>query len=575
MAAIQGAIGELARLREHVAQAIVAARRARAPLLALRARVTLLERLAAAGRAPEHRRIAARLMARRLAGVPPLLRARVQSALAGPSPATTTDADMRRQALQFVRRSGARALDAPPTAAPPGDVIQDLVDVMRICYETEDERAALTRLCMVVRERTRALSVGVFPAGSANGPLSFAGSLPRGRPRVAERVIETSLAVPPGQYGDGLEAAAPVRYGGETVAALAGRWTGELLVGADRVTALLAGAAAACAPGVRAALDRRVDAGASDERDVGLLGRSTAMDALRRMIARAAAAPFAVLIEGESGSGKELVARAIHAQSGRRLRPLCAVNCAALSDELLEAELFGHVRGAFTGAASDRRGLFEEADGSTLFLDEISELSPRAQAKLLRAIQEREVRRIGENLPRRVDVRLIVASNRSLSAEAAAGRFRSDLWYRLDVVRVSVPALRERADDVPLLANHFWTGALAATGGRATLDPEVLACLARYDWPGNVRELQNVMAALAVHAPRRGRVGPSALPAAIAGATASGGESLEAARRHFEQRFVRAALARAGGYRSRAASDLGLTRQGLAKLLKRLGLEEV
>jgi len=137
-------------------------------------------------------------------------------------------------------------------------------------------------------------------------------------------------------------------------AALAGRWTGELLVGADRVTALLAGAAAACAPGVRAALDRRVDAGASDERDVGLLGRSTAMDALRRMIARAAAAPFAVLIEGESGSGKELVARAIHAQSGRRLRPLCAVNCAALSDELLEAELFGHVRGAFTGAARAR-----------------------------------------------------------------------------------------------------------------------------------------------------------------------------------------------------------------------------
>ena len=190
------------------------------------------------------------------------------------------------------------------------------------------------------------------------------------------------------------------------------------------------------------------------------------MAEVRRQVARAAAAPYPVLIMGESGTGKELIAKAIHAGSARRARRFCAVNCAALSDDLFETELFGHARGAFTGAAADRPGLFEEADGGTLFLDEVGELSPRAQAKLLRAIQEGEIRRVGENHARRVDTRIVAATNRPLGDEVKAGRFRHDLLYRLDVVRIVVPPLRDRPEDVGPLAREFWRDALRRTGGR-------------------------------------------------------------------------------------------------------------
>jgi transcriptional regulator with PAS, ATPase and Fis domain len=300
------------------------------------------------------------------------------------------------------------------------------------------------------------------------------------------------------------------------------------------------------------------------------------MAALRREVSRAAAAPFPVLVQGESGTGKELIARAVHAGSTRRHRRFCAVNCAALSDDLFETELFGHARGAFTGAASDRQGLFEEADGGTLFLDEVGELTPRAQAKLLRAIQEGEIRRVGENHPRRVDARIVAATNRLLGDEVRAGRFRHDLLFRLDVVRIVVPPLRERPEDIAPLALSLWREATLRLGGRAELSPATLAALTRYDWPGNVRELQNTLAALAVHAPARGRVGPSSLPAAIVGPEAASRNeamTLVLARRRFEERFVRATLARTGGRRSEAAAALGLTRQGLAKLMGRLGIE--
>src|SRR5690606_6389816 len=197
----------------------------------------------------------------------------------------------------------------------------------------------------------------------------------------------------------------------------------------------------------------------------------------------------------------ELVAREVHRLGPRRGRAFCAINCAALTDELCEAELFGHARGAFTGAVGERAGLFEEADGGTLFLDEVGELSPRAQAKLLRAIQEGEVRRLGETRPRRVDVRIVAATNRPLADAVKAGAFRADLRYRLDVGQIDVPALRDRPEDIPPLARHFWRRALERVESRATLSPAALACLTRYHWPGNVRELQNVLAALAVHAP--------------------------------------------------------------------------
>jgi transcriptional regulator with PAS, ATPase and Fis domain len=253
------------------------------------------------------------------------------------------------------------------------------------------------------------------------------------------------------------------------------------------------------------------------------------------------------------------------------------VNCAALGDDLFETELFGHARGSFTGAASDRPGLFEEADGGTLFLDEVGELSPRAQAKLLRAIQEGEIRRIGENHARRVDARIVAATNRALSDEVKAGRFRHDLLYRLDVLRIVVPPLRERPEDVGPLALAFWREAMRRTGGQAELSSATLAALARYDWPGNVRELQNTLAALAVHVPPRGRVGPSRLPPTITGAGAHvrpEALTLAEARRRFEERFVRATLARAGGQRRDAASALGLSRQGLAKVIARLGIAD-
>jgi two-component system, NtrC family, response regulator HydG len=368
------------------------------------------------------------------------------------------------------------------------------------------------------------------------------------------------------------QTAEPLRYGGEMIGAIAARWTAGATVDGARAGALLRVAALSMAASVRALLDHGVPPPAAGPGD-DLLGESAPARSLRDAIARAARAPFPVLIQGESGSGKELVARAVHRLGPRRDRKFCALNCAALSDELIEAELFGHARGAFTGAIGERPGLFEEADGGTLFLDEIGELSARAQAKLLRVLQDGEVRRVGENVSRRVDVRIVAATNRRLEEEAAAGRFRVDLRFRLDVVRIEVPPLRERTADVPILTSRFWTDAAARVGSRATLAPDLVAALARYDWPGNVRELQNVIAWMAVHSPRRGRIGPSALPQHVAhGGIVSTG-SFEAAKEEFERRFVKAALASAGGQRSRAARTLGVTRQGLAKMMRRLRIE--
>lgn len=302
----------------------------------------------------------------------------------------------------------------------------------------------------------------------------------------------------------------------------------------------------------------------------GIAGDSSVIRDLRQTIRDAATSPYPVLVEGESGSGKELVASAVHRLSPRAARPLCPLNCAAVTDELFEAELFGFARGAFTGAVRERRGLFEEADSGAVFLDEVAELSARAQAKLLRTLQEGEIRRLGENRPRRVDVRVIAATNRPLAAEVDAGRFRRDLWYRLDVVRIAVPALRDQPGDVRLLARRFWGEAARAVGNSAVLDSEAIDVLTGYSWPGNVRELQNVMTALAVTGPRRGRVRACNLPRVIADGRGRVALTLHEARRTFERRHVREALAQVGGHRGKAARALGVSRQGLAKLIKRL-----
>jgi two-component system response regulator HydG len=297
------------------------------------------------------------------------------------------------------------------------------------------------------------------------------------------------------------------------------------------------------------------------------------MEQVRHAVLKAAASPFPVLIEGESGSGKELVARAIHAASVRRARKFCALNCAAITDDLVEAELFGHTRGAFTGAVAERVGLFEEAQGGTLFLDEVAELSARVQAKLLRTLQDGEVRRLGESTTRQVDARIVAATNRPLGSEATAGRFRHDLRYRLDVLRITIPPLRERLDDLPALVRYLWAALAERTQSRAVLSAAALSQLGGYDWPGNVRELQNVLASIMVSGPQRGVIGAHGLPAHISRTTAIARRAtLAEARRAFEEGYVRAALARAGGRPVIAARELGLSRQGLSKLTARLGL---
>jgi transcriptional regulator with GAF, ATPase, and Fis domain len=326
---------------------------------------------------------------------------------------------------------------------------------------------------------------------------------------------------------------------------------------------------------MRARLDVLATARAAQSLTPEILGRSPAVCALREAVARAAVTPFPVLIEGESGTGKELVARALHRLSARRDRRWAAVNCAALGDDLVEAELFGYARGAFTGAVATRAGLFEEASGGTLFLDEVAELAPRAQAKLLRTLQEREIRRLGENAPRTVDVRVIAATNRSLADAVAQGAFRADLLFRLAVVRIGLPPLRERAEDIPLLAHAFWRGLLADTRKHAVLGADALSSLCRHQWPGNVRELQNVLASLSVLAPRHGRVTARHVDQVLATATpahAPDALPLRGARSGREREVVAAALARHDGRRTAAARDLGLSRQGLSKAIKRLGL---
>jgi transcriptional regulator with PAS, ATPase and Fis domain len=264
----------------------------------------------------------------------------------------------------------------------------------------------------------------------------------------------------------------------------------------------------------------------------------------------------------------------VHKGGVRRDRPFVTLNCAALPDDLVESELFGHARGAFTGAVGERAGVFEEAHTGTLFLDEVGELSPRAQAKVLRVIQEGELRRVGENLSRRVDVRLVSATNRDLRAEAASGRFRVDLLYRLDVIRITVPPLRDRREDIPVLVDQIWRDASTRFGSQATLGAAVIAALTRHDWPGNVRELQNVLASLVVRVGKRGLVPVAALPPALVSRPPADACRLDQARMAFDANFVRAALVRCGGRRSLAANELGLTRQGLAKLMVRLGIAD-
>jgi transcriptional regulator with AAA-type ATPase domain/tetratricopeptide (TPR) repeat protein len=548
----------------HIDDGLAAAVSAHLPLAAVRLRLTLAE-IRGAPYQWQARRIVRRVMTPRY---PPLLQAFARAVLA-----RIDGAELDARTKSFIAASGAALIGRSPLAALTNPV-NELESFLDIAHAAPDDRTAIERIAESLQSKLRAATVMVVATAPDRRVLSVAGRPWPGDPHVAWRASGAAVGVPADTSLEPCQAAEPIRYAGEVIGAVAVRWTAGVSIDSARASSLLRIACLSVAGHVRTLLDHAIAISPNPSRD-DLLGESEAACALRDAIARAARAPFPVLIQGESGSGKELVARTIHRLGSRRDRRFCALNCAALSDELIEAELFGHARGAFTGAVGERAGLFEECDGGTLFLDEIGELSARAQAKLLRVLQDGEVRRVGENLSRRVDVRIIAATNRRLEQEATAGRFRVDLRFRLDVIRIEVPPLRDRATDVPLLASRFWTEAAGRVGSRATLGPEAVALLSRYEWPGNVRELQNVIAWIAVQSPRRGRIGATALPAHIASACPASADQtcFEAARQEFERRFVKAALARADGQRARAAEALGITRQGLAKMMRRLGLE--
>jgi DNA-binding NtrC family response regulator len=451
-------------------------------------------------------------------------------------------------------------------------MLQVMPELLQLVNEAEDELAALTAACSWMVRNVRADTACFLDATRAEILSGHPGC--RSALTSSER-LEASTAEEGRVVGraDGVLVSVPVRYVGLRIAAVV--CTGA----AERRAALVeaaTGLAVCCAPAIRTRLDALALREGSEARMPEMLGRSPAIAALRDAVARAAETTFPVVVEGESGSGKELVARAIHRLSARRHGRFAAINCAALSDELAEAELFGHTRGAFTGAVGARVGLFEEAHLGTLFLDEVAELSARTQARLLRALQEREVRRLGENTPRRVDVRVVAATNRSLAAMASRGEFREDLRFRLAVIRLQVPPLRDRVEDISLLALHSWKQMTRDMPTRALLGADALARLARHRWPGNVRELQNVIAALVVNAPRRGRVSARLVDHVLAQAGAGDTQQtgpLDTARSACERQTVVTALARHGGRKARAARELGLSRQGLAKAIKRLQIE--
>jgi len=315
-----------------------------------------------------------------------------------------------------------------------------------------------------------------------------------------------------------------------------------------------------------------------------IIGKSEVMHRLAGHIARAASSDATVLIMGESGTGKELVARAVHALSKRCEKPFVAVNCAAMAETLLDSELFGHAKGAFTGAIKARRGLFEEADGGTLFIDEVTETTLAFQAKLLRAIQEQEIRRIGESSSVKVDVRLVTATNQDLQRAVTEKRFREDLYYRLNVVPLKVPPLRERKEDIPLLAQHFLTRYNERCATRRRLTLQSIEHLSSWSWPGNVRELENAIeraAALAENdelAPRDFPFGipgsgPTASATANEPATTAAPMTLAASLDEAERSAIAASLSRHAGDLGEVARELGVSATTLWRKMKRHGLK--
>jgi transcriptional regulator with PAS, ATPase and Fis domain len=312
----------------------------------------------------------------------------------------------------------------------------------------------------------------------------------------------------------------------------------------------------------------------------GIFGVAPAMQELYDLLERVAPSDSTVLVQGENGTGKELVSRGIHQGSPRRDKKFVVTNCSAFNDNLLDSELFGHKRGAFTGAVADKPGLFEIADSGTFFLDEIGDMSPALQVKVLRVLQEGTFNRVGDTDTRKVDVRIIAATNRDLRAMVAAGQFREDLFYRIHVINVVLPALRDRKEDIPLLADQFLARHRRARPKR--LSPECAAQMLRYPWPGNVRELENEVERLVVLAGESSTIGldllsprirqwaPSEEPEPAPVETGS----LPAAVEALERRMIGAAMRRHGGNKTRAAEDLKVSRRNLIRLVQKYQLEK-
>ena len=302
-----------------------------------------------------------------------------------------------------------------------------------------------------------------------------------------------------------------------------------------------------------------------------IIGTSLEIQRVLRLIEKVAPTDSPVLVLGESGTGKELVARAVHQRSGRASKPMVTINCAALQESLLESELFGHEKGAFTGATTSKPGLFEVADGGTLFIDELGELAPSLQAKLLRVLEDGHMRRVGATREQRVDVRIIAATNRNLAEDVAARRFREDLFFRINVLSIDLPPLRNRRDDIPLLTNHF----LIKLGRDWTLDDGAMNALQHYSWPGNVRELHNVIERASILADES-HITPTELPHqishqspdALASTAIEDTDNLE----ERERLHVKRVLERENWNRNRTAEALGINRRSLYRLIQKHGL---
>jgi two-component system, NtrC family, response regulator PilR len=313
-----------------------------------------------------------------------------------------------------------------------------------------------------------------------------------------------------------------------------------------------------------------------------IVGRSETMLAVFKLIETVAPTNSTILVTGESGTGKELVARAIHFNSLRRDRPFVAVNCGALPEQLLESELFGHMRGSFTGASANKKGLVEVADRGTIFLDELGEMSPMMQVKLLRVLQERRFRRVGGTEEVEANIRVIAATNQDLAKMVADGRFREDLYYRVNVIQVQLPPLRDRQEDIPLLAGHFLEKFREQMGKNvASISQEAMGYLDRYDWPGNIRELENVIER-AVALESSAAILPDSLPPQLRGLPSKNGQTasqlpaagfdLEAHVENMERDYIAQALKRAGGKQSKAAELLGMSFRSFRYYVKKYNL---